>query len=141
MSKTKLILLSIFAVLFCSLSTDAFAQSGGSLYFCEDYVNSEEIGVSDRFTTGWLTVMVRTDKPFGTGKVELQVTKIADSKGNTITEKIIDVIPFDVGAEWDYAYFQDKDRLKFTSPGTYKVTMQDLKGIPYCSGEVEVVSK
>jgi hypothetical protein len=140
MSKTKLFLFSSFILFFYGIACDSFAQSGGSLYFCEDYVNSEEIGVSDRFTTGWLTVMVRTKKPFGATKVELLVTQIADKNGKPISEKIIDTIPFDVGADWDYAYFQDKSRLKFSSPGTYRVTLQDLKGIPYCSGEVEVVS-
>lgn len=115
--------------------------AGSTLYFCEDYKNGKEIGVSERFTTGWLTVMVRTDKPLGVGKVELRMTKVKDSNGDKISEKIIDTVPFDVQADWDYTYFQDKSRLKFTSPGTYKVTMQKVDGTPICSGEVEVTSK
>lgn len=115
--------------------------TGSKLYFCEDYKNGKEIGVSDRFTTGWLTVMVRTDKPLGVGKVELRMTKIKDAAGDKISEKIVDTVPFDVQADWDYTYFQDKSRLKFSSPGTYKVTMQKVDGTPICSGEVEVTSK
>ncbi|MBS1493847.1 MAG: hypothetical protein JST55_10060 [Bacteroidetes bacterium] len=119
-------------------TTEKEETAGSKLYFCEDYKNGKEIGVSDRFTTGWLTVMVRTDKPLGVGKVELRMTKIKDADGDKISEKIIDTVPFDVQANWDYTYFQDKKRLKFTSPGTYKVTMQKIDGTPICSGEVEV---
>lgn len=122
-------------------STDKEETSGNRLYFCEDYKNGKEIGVSDRFSTGWLTVMVRTDKPLGVGKVELRMTKIKNADGEKISEKIVDTVPFDVQADWDYTYFQDKSRLKFTSPGTYKVTMQKVDGTPICSGEVEVTSR
>lgn len=112
----------------------------GKLYFCEDY-KGKEIGVSDRFTPGWLTVMVKTDEPLGVGKVELRLTKVKDADGNKISEKIMDTVPFDIQPDWDYTYFQDKDRLRFSSPGTYKVTLQKTDGTPMLSGEVEVVSK
>ncbi len=141
MSKAKIYFLLCAVVIFFSASNKSYAQSGGSLYFCEDYKDAKEIGVSERFTTGWLTVMVRTDKPFGTEKVELLITQIADKNGNTISEKVIATVPFDIGADWNYAYFQDKSNLKFTSPGIYRVTLKDLKGIPFCSGEVEIISK
>jgi hypothetical protein len=111
-------------------------NSGGSLYFVEDYKNGEEIGKSDRFTTGWLTVMVRTDEPIGVGKVELRVARVSGG-----SEKIMDTIPFDVQPDWTYTYFQDKSRLKFSSPGTYKVTLQKVDGSPIVSGEVEVISR
>lgn len=141
MSKAKIYLLLYAIVIFFFASGITYSQSGGSLYFCEDYKDAKEIGVSDRFTTGWLTVMVRTFKPFGTQKVELLITQIADKNGNTISEKVIDTVPFDIGADWTYAYFQDKSNLKFNSPGTYRVTLKDLNGIPFCSGEVEIISK
>ncbi len=112
-------------------------SSGGSLYFCEDYKNGEEIGVSKRFTPGWLTVMVKTDEPLGVGKVELRIVKIRRDG----SEKIIDTVPFDVQADWDYTYFQDKDRIAFRSPGEYKVTLQKVDGTPIVSGEVTVVPK
>jgi hypothetical protein len=121
-------------------TTKEESSSNKELYFCEDYKNGKEIGVSNRFSTGWLTVMVETGKenPFGVGKVELRLAKIKDADGNPISEKIIDTIPFDVQADWHYTYFQDPKRLKFSSPGTYRVTMQKIDGTPICSGEVEV---
>ncbi|MCE1166282.1 MAG: hypothetical protein LWX07_12865 [Bacteroidetes bacterium] len=120
------------------------SEGKAKLYFCEQYKNGEEIGVSKRFTPGWLTVMVDL-RPAGTtlgvGKVELRLTKIKDASGNSISEKIIKNIPFDVQADWDYTYFTDKTNLKFTSPGTYRVTCQKKDGTPIVSGEVEVVSE
>ena len=122
-------------------STKESSTSGNELYFCEDYKNGKEIGVSDRFTTGWLTVMVRTAKPIGVGKVELRLAKVKDEDGNKISEKIIDTVPFEVQADWDYTFFQDTKRLTFKTPGTYKVTMQKVDGTPICSGEVVVTSR
>ena len=111
--------------------------TGGSLYFCEDYVDGEEIGVSETFTPGWLTVMVKTDEPLGVGKVELRIVKIRKDG----SEKIIDTVPFDVQADWDYTYFQDKDKIGFKTPGDYKVTLQKVDGTPIVSGEVTVIPR
>ncbi|HEX2788124.1 MAG TPA: hypothetical protein VHP32_09480 [Ignavibacteria bacterium] len=113
----------------------------GKLYFCEDYKNGEEIGVSDRFTPGWLTVMVKTDEPLGVSKAELRLSKVADANGDKISEQIITTIPFDIQPNWTYTYFQDKDKLKFSSPGTYRVILQKTDGTPLLSNDVEVVKR
>lgn len=119
-------------------------SSEGKLYFCEQYKNGEEIGVSKRFTTGWLTVMVDlrpAGKTLGTGKVELRLSKIKDEDGRDISEKIIKTVPFSVQSDWEYTYFEDHDNLKFKTPGTYKVVCQKVDGTPIVSGEVEIISK
>lgn len=124
--------------------TSSKKEGQAKLYFCEQYVNGEEIGVSSRFTPGWLTVMVDTrpaGTTLGTGKVELRLSKIKDASGNSISEKIIKSVPFDVQADWDYTYFTDKKDLKFDSPGTYRVVCQKKDGTPIASGEVEVIPK
>lgn len=116
----------------------------GKLYFCEQYRNGEEIGVSKRFTPGWLTVMVDlrpAGKTLGTGKVELRISKIKDEDGNEISEKIIKTVPFSVQSDWDYTYFEDHENIKFKTPGTYRVVCQKVDGTPIVSGEVEVVAK
>lgn len=118
--------------------------SEGKLYFCEQYRNGEEIGVSKRFTPGWLTVMVDlrpAGKTLGTGKVELRISKIKDEDGNEISEKIMKTVPFSVQSDWDYTYFEDHENIKFKTPGTYRVVCQKVDGTPIVSGEVEVVSK
>ncbi|MCK7525975.1 MAG: hypothetical protein MZV64_54380 [Ignavibacteriales bacterium] len=55
---------ALFAVLFAlvlGINQNIFAQNEPVLYFCEKYGNNGEVGVSDRFTTGYLTVMVKCD--------------------------------------------------------------------------------
>lgn len=119
-------------------------SSEGKLYFCEQYKNGEEIGVSKKFTPGWLTVMVDlrpAGKTLGTGKVELRISKIKDEDGKEISEKIIKTVPFSVQADWDYTYFEDHDNIKFKTPGTYKVVCQKVDGTPIVEGQVEVVPR
>jgi hypothetical protein len=123
-----------------SNNTSAGTMSG-KLYFCEDYKNGEEIGVSERFTPGWLTVMVKTDEPLGISKAELRLSKVADANGDKISEQILTTIPFDIQPNWTYTYFQDKDKLKFSSPGTYRVILQKTDGTPLLSNDVEVVKR
>jgi len=80
--------------------------SGNKLYFCEEYKNGKEIGVSDVFTIpsggGYLTVMIKLDEPIGVGKVDLRISKKTGG-----TEKIIETIPFDVQPDWDYIHFDE----------------------------------
>lgn len=131
-------ILFLTAILFIS------CEKKSSLYFCEDYVDGKEIGVSSRFTPGYLTVMVDLrpeNKKVGAEEVELILTQIKDENGNEIAEKEIDRIPFTVKADWDYLYFQDKERLKFKLPSTYRVTLADKDGRKIASGEIEVVKK
>lgn len=119
-------------------------EGEAKLYFCEQYKNGEEVGVSERFTPGWLTVMLDTrptGTKLGTGKVELKLSKIKDSSGDDISEKILRTVPFDVQADWDYTYFTDKKNLKFDSPGTYRVVCQKKDGTPIATGEVVVVPR
>ncbi len=121
---------------------DEFKKDEGELFFCDQYKDGEVINRSSKFTPGPITVMVdmrSTGKRLGTGKVELRISKIKDAAGNSVSERIIKTIPFDVQADWDYTYFTNKESLKFTEPGTYKVTCQKVDGTPIVSGVVEIV--
>ena len=136
----------VLSILFLSLIgyvSDSCAQNK-ELYFCEEYRNGKEIGVSNVFTTGWLTVMVDlriSNRTFETGKIDLRISRIKDENDNIITEKIIDTVPFEVQPDWDYTYFVDKDDLKFTAPGTYRVICQKSDGTPITEGQVKIISK
>ncbi len=56
MKRISLFILFVFAVMFAA-SAISYAQSEPVLYFCERYDSRKgEVGVSDRFTTGFLTV-------------------------------------------------------------------------------------
>lgn len=113
------------------------------LYFCEEYDPVEgEIGNSDRFSTGWLTVMLdlrKSGKKIGVKDVEIRISKIKDASGKKISEKIIKTVKFTVEPDFEYIYFTDKKNLKFDTPGTYKVTLMDKKGNLLAKGEVDIV--
>ena len=121
-------------------SSDKFP--GAKLYFCERYDQEEgEIGVSDKFSPGYLTVMVDlrpSKKKIGMSEVKIKLTKIKDADGKPISEKDIRTVPFTVQSSFDYIFFENKKDLKFTSPGTYRATLLDKKGNYLVSGEVEV---
>jgi hypothetical protein len=114
--------------------SDESSVTGGRLYFCEEYKDGKEIGVSDLFTIpsagGYLTVMIKLDKPIGVGKVDLRISKKTGG-----TEKIIETIPFDVQPDWDYIHF---DEITFHSSGMHRVTLLKPDGTPVCSGDVEI---
>ena len=108
--------------------------SGNKLYFCEEYKNGKEIGVSDVFTIpsggGYLTVMIKLDEPIGVGKVDLRISKKTGG-----TEKIIETIPFDVQPDWDYIHF---DEVTFKSAGMHRVTLMKADGTPIASGDIQI---
>ncbi len=113
------------------------------LYFCETYDSKiGEIGVSNRFTTGYLTIMVDyrpLNKKIGLSNVYIRISKIKDEFGYEIKEKIINTISFTVKPDWDYIYFFDKKKINFTSAGTYKVSLLDDKYKYITHGIVEIV--
>ncbi len=123
-------------------NTDEFSDVE-LLYFCEKYdPETGEIGISDRFTTGWLTVMLdmrKSGKTIGVRDVEIRISKIRDASGKKVSEKILKTIKFSVEPDYDYIYFTDEKNLKFDTPGTYKVTLMDKKGNLIAKGEVEIV--
>ena len=133
------IFLAVALIMACGKS-----KKEARLYFVEKYENGKEIGESEKFTPGFLTIMVDLrpeDKKMGTGKVELQFVKIKDADGKKISEEIINTVPFDVDPNWGYTYFTDHETIKFSEPGTYKVNMNKTDGTLIVSGPVEIVSK
>jgi hypothetical protein len=113
---------------------DDSKSSGNKLYFCEEYVGGKEVGVSDVFTIpssgGYLTVMIKLDKPIGVGKCDLRISRKTGS-----TEKIVDTKPFDVQPDWDYIHF---DKVTFYSEGLHKLYLLKPDGTAIASGEVQI---
>src|ERR1035441_7128452 len=65
-----------------SIQTKVYAQSEPVLYFCEKYGDDGEVGISDRFTTGYLTVMVKSSTALGLTNCHIQLNKYNESSGN-----------------------------------------------------------
>jgi hypothetical protein len=120
------------AVIFgCGKITSLF-DKGDKLYFCERYDPVKgEIGESDKFTTGTLTVMVKLSKPIGVTDVDINITDLK-------TNKVIETKPFTVTKDMDYIYF---DNVNFASSGKYKVSCLKKDGTIIVSNTIEIVEK
>jgi|WetSurMetagenome_2_1015567.scaffolds.fasta_scaffold50401_4 hypothetical protein len=108
-------------------------KTGNRLYFCEDYLQKEEVNVSDRFSTGRLTVMVKTKEKLYDVNVSLKLEKLNDDG----TYDFVKTIKFEIPIG-DYFFFKHKD-LGFSKPGVYRVTLLGLDKKPVCSGNVTII--
>lgn len=132
----------VFSVFFLlGLLTPVFAQSEPVLYFCEKYdANKGEIGVSDRFTTGYLTVMVKADNPLDLEDVHIQFDKLNERNGKFEFYKKFD---YSIDRDMSYVYFaknSDSD-LKFEEPGFYRVFLLDDNDRTVASALIEIIPK
>lgn len=108
------------------------------LYFCEEYRNSREIGVSDVFVIGsgggYFTCMIdlRDERiTIGTRSVTLKIYRMYGSDQEYVTSE-----KFDVEPDWDYIFF-DKFHT-FYEPGTYNVVASKPNGDYIASNTVTI---
>lgn len=133
----------LFAViLFFSLfitNSKTFAQSEPVLYFCEEYDDNDgEVGVSDRFTTGYITVMVKCDYALRLDDVSIQYDKYNFRTGNFEYYKKFD---FTVDRDMKYIFFErnKSSDMEFEDPGFYRVFLLDEDGKTVASALVEII--
>ncbi len=133
--RSSLLILLLGVVLININSANAQGLRNDTLYFCEEYKDSKEIGNADEFYLpekgGAITVMLRTKKPVGVEKIIIQIEKdIAGMKDKISTE------PFDVQAGWDYIFFAD---IFFPEPGKYRVMAVKNNGDIIASGYLRML--
>ena len=138
--KKNFLVLFVFAMLFFpGLINTVFAQNEPVLYFCEKYDSQDgEIGVSDRFTTGYLTVMVKSDYELNLEDVHIQFDKYnSRSKKFEYYKKFSYVIEPDM----KYVFFakNDDSDLKFEEPGFYRVFLLDDRDKTVASALIEII--
>jgi len=133
----------LFAVLFAlvlGLSQNILAQNEPVLYFCEKYGKNGEVGVSDRFTTGYLTVMVKCDYA-----LDLEDCSIQFDLYNPRTKEFEYYKKFSyvVDPDMKYIYFakNDESDLKFEDPGFYRVFLLDDRDKTVASALIEIIDK
>ena len=133
----QFLMLSAFAILFL-WNSDAQAQRYPVLYFCENYGANGESGVSDRFTTGYITVMVKADDAIGLRDCSIQLDKYNCSSS---TFEYYKKFNFAVEPSMKYIYFQrnDESDMNFDTPGIYRVFLLDQNGRTVTSGLVEII--
>ena len=140
----KKIFLSMFVLsvfFFPGLLTTVFAQNEPVLYFCEKYDSKKgEVGVSDRFTTGYLTVMVKSDYELDLEDVHIQFDRLNERSKKFEFYKKFDYV---IEPEMSYVFFakNDDSDLKFEEPGFYRVFLLDDNDKTVASALIEIVSK
>lgn len=133
--------LALFVILFAFMlgtNQNLFAQNEPVMYFCEKYGNNGEVGVSDRFTTGYLTVMVKCDYA-----LDLEDVSIQFDKYNTRTRKFEFYKKYNyvIDRDMKYVYFakNDESDMKFEDPGFYRVFLLDDRDKTVASALIEII--
>lgn len=123
------------AVIVSADSVSAQGLRNDTLYFCEEYKDSKEIGNANEFYLpekgGTITVMLRTKKPVGVVSISILIEKDVAGIKDKITSE-----PFDVQSNWDYIFFAD---MFFPEPGKYKVSAVKKNGDIIASGYVRML--
>ncbi|HMN25207.1 MAG: hypothetical protein IT276_09360 [Ignavibacteriaceae bacterium] len=137
MKKSFLLFAFLFSLVL-GISQSIFAQNEPVLYFCEKYGKNGEVGVSDRFTTGYLTVMVKCDYA-----LELEDCSIQFDLYNPRTKKFEYYKKFDYVVEPDMKYIffakNDESDMKFEDPGFYRVFLLNDKDKTVASALIEII--
>jgi hypothetical protein len=139
MKKAKFFFLFLMFFAFFVMNTTVFSQSEPVMYFCERYDSYDgEIGVSDRFTTGYLTVMVKCDSELRLDDVAIQYDKYNFRTGKFEYYK---KFYFNVDRDMKYIYFSKNDEsdMEFEDPGFYRVFLLDEDDRTVTSALIEVI--
>lgn len=138
MKKINLLIIIAFLAILISPSSRIFAQNSPVLYFCERYGTDGEVNISDRFYTGYLTVMVKSDYEMGLRDVSIQFDKF---NCKTSAFEYYKKFQFTVKPDMKYIYFEKNDEsdLSFDSPGIYRVFLLDSREKTVASGLIEII--
>jgi len=120
------------------MNSVAFAQEEPVLYFCEKYGRDGEVGVSDRFTTGYLTVMVKSDYALRLDDVAIQLDKYNFRSGEFEYYK---KFYYTIDLDMKYVFFtrNDESDMEFEDPGFYRVFLLDDRDKTVASAIIEII--
>jgi hypothetical protein len=138
MKKSHLFFLFALLFTFIGINVSILAQNEPVLYFCEKYGRNGEEGVSDRFTTGYITVMVKSDYALNLDDVSIQYDKYNFRTGDFEYYKKFD---FNVQPDMKYIYFSrnDESDMEFEDPGFYRVFLLDDRDRTVTSALIEII--
>ena len=139
MKKSVLFLFALTVIFFSGLVSKTFAQNEPILYFCEKYDSKKgEVGVSDRFTTGYLTVMVKSDYELGLEDVSIQFDKLNERSKKFEFYKKFDYV---IEPDMSYVFFSKtgENDMSFDEPGFYRVFLLNEDGETVASSLVQII--
>ncbi len=139
MRNLKVMFALLIAFMLLGITPLLHAQSSPVMYFCEKYDQDQgEIGISDRFTKGYLTVMVKAEKALGLKNVYIEFDKY-----NFYSHKFEYYKKFNytIDPDMKYVFFaknEDSD-LKFEEAGFYRVFLLNDKDETVASALIEII--
>jgi hypothetical protein len=139
MKKPNYLLLLTMFLSFFAMYSNAFAQSEPVMYFCERYDDYDgEIGVSDRFTKGYITVMVKADAELRLRDVAIQYDKYNERNGKFEYYKKFN---FTIERDMKYVFFErnDDSDMEFEETGFYRVFLLDDDDRTVASALIEII--
>lgn len=139
MKQARFFLVVLAVVLISGLYKVSYSQSEPVMYFCERYDNTYgEVGISDRFTVGYLTVMVKADDALGLTNCSIQFDKF---NFNTKSFEYYKKFSFVIKPDMKYVYFSKNENadMKFDTPGIFRVFLLDSGDNTVASALIEIV--
>ena len=135
------VIFSLFLYMFLfGIKSSTYAQSSPVMYFCTRYDSKlGEVGISDRFTVGYLTIMVKSDKPMNLSNVFIEFDKYNPKENKFEFYKRFSYI---ISPDQSYVFFtrnQEND-LRFEEPGIYRVFLLNNEGDTVTSALIEIIS-
>lgn len=123
---------------FFTMHSAAIAQEEPVMYFCEKYGRNGEEGVSDRFTTGYLTVMVKSSYALRLDDVAIQLDKYNFRTGEFEYYKKFN---YTIELDQKYVFFtkNDESDMEFEDPGFYRVFLLDDRDRTVASAIIEII--
>lgn len=121
------------------INSNVFAQSEPVMYFCERYDDYDgEIGVSDRFTKGHITVMVKADNALRLEDVAIQYDLYNYRTGKFEYYK---KFYFTIDRDMKYIFFakNDESDMEFEEAGFYRVFLLDEDDRTVTSALIEII--
>jgi len=140
MKNFRLLLPILLFLALSGIQSKCYAQSEPVLYFCEKYGDDGEVGVSDRFTTGYLTVVVKSSTALGLTNCHIQLDLYNESSRKFEFYKKFD---YKIDEDMKYVFFaknEDSD-MSFEKPGFYRVFLLDKKDKTVASALVQIIEK
>lgn len=140
MKNFRLLLPVLLFLALSGIQSKCYAQSEPVLYFCEKYGDDGEVGVSDRFTTGYLTVVVKSSTALGLTNCHIQLDLYNESSKKFEFYKKFD---YKIDEDMKYVFFaknEDSD-MSFEKPGFYRVFLLDKKDKTVASALVQIIEK
>ena len=132
----------VFGVLFLLLASNIAVQAQNEpvLYLCVEYGDDGEESVSDVFTTGYLTVVVKCDHKLGLEDVHIQFDKYNAKKDKWEFYKKFD---YTIEPSHKYVYFSrnDESDMSFDETGFFRVYLLDDNDKVIASTIVKIISK